>query len=32
VIYSVVLIVVMLYFPAGIAGALDRLKSRRPQP
>ena len=30
VIYSAALIVVMLYFPAGIAGALDRLRSRRP--
>ena len=32
VIYSVGLIVVMLYFPSGIAGALDKLKSRGPQP
>jgi branched-chain amino acid transport system permease protein len=32
VIYSAALIVVMLYFPAGIAGAIDRLKSRRPPP
>jgi branched-chain amino acid transport system permease protein len=32
VIYSLGLIVVMLYFPAGIAGALDRLKRRRAQP
>jgi branched-chain amino acid transport system permease protein len=32
VIYSAALIVVMLYFPAGIAGALDRLRSRRPPP
>jgi branched-chain amino acid transport system permease protein len=32
VIYSAGLIVVMLYFPAGIAGALDRLKSRRSKP
>jgi branched-chain amino acid transport system permease protein len=32
VIYSAGLIVVMLYFPAGIAGALEKLKSRKPQP
>ncbi len=32
VIYSAGLIVVMLYFPTGIAGALDRLKSRKPRP
>jgi branched-chain amino acid transport system permease protein len=32
VIYSLGLIVVMLYFPAGIAGALDRLTRRRPSP
>jgi branched-chain amino acid transport system permease protein len=32
VIYSVGLIVVMLYFPAGVAGALERLKPRRPPP
>ena len=32
VIYSVGLIVVMLYFPAGVAGALDKLKSRGPRP
>ncbi len=30
VIYSAVLIVVMLYFPGGIAGALDRLRRRKP--
>jgi branched-chain amino acid transport system permease protein len=30
VIYSVGLIVVMLYFPSGIAGALEKLKSRKP--
>jgi branched-chain amino acid transport system permease protein len=30
VIYSAGLIVVMLYFPSGIAGALEKLKSRRP--
>ena len=32
VIYSFGLIVVMLYFPSGIAGALDRLKRRRSPP
>ena len=32
VIYSAGLIVVMLYFPAGIAGALDKLTPRRPLP
>ncbi len=32
VIYSVGLIVVMLYFPTGIAGALEKLKPRKPQP
>src|ERR1700722_12689887 len=32
VIYSAGLIIVMLYFPAGIAGALEKLKSRKPQP
>jgi branched-chain amino acid transport system permease protein len=32
VIYSVVLIVVMLYFPSGLAGMIDRLKTRRRQP
>jgi branched-chain amino acid transport system permease protein len=32
VIYSAGLIVVMLYFPSGIAGALEKLKSRKPQP
>jgi branched-chain amino acid transport system permease protein len=32
VIYSAGLIVVMLYFPTGIAGALEKLKSRKPQP
>jgi branched-chain amino acid transport system permease protein len=32
VIYSVGLIVVMLYFPSGIAGALEKLKSRGPRP
>ena len=32
VIYSVGLIVVMLYFPAGIAGALEKLRQRRPPP
>jgi branched-chain amino acid transport system permease protein len=32
VIYSLGLIVVMLYFPSGIAGALDRLKRRRSPP
>jgi branched-chain amino acid transport system permease protein len=32
VIYSLGLIVVMLYFPAGIAGALERLTRRRPSP
>jgi branched-chain amino acid transport system permease protein len=31
VIYSAGLIVVMLYFPSGIAGALEKLKPRRPQ-
>jgi branched-chain amino acid transport system permease protein len=30
IIYSLGLIVVMLYFPSGIAGALDRLKRRGP--
>jgi len=32
VIYSAGLIVVMLYFPSGISGALEKLKRRRPQP
>jgi branched-chain amino acid transport system permease protein len=32
VIYSAGLIVVMLYFPSGIAGALEKLKSRKPRP
>jgi branched-chain amino acid transport system permease protein len=32
VIYSAGLIVVMLYFPSGIAGALDKLKQRRRRP
>jgi len=32
VIYSLVLIVVMLYFPSGIAGALDRLTRRKAPP
>ena len=32
VIYSAGLIVIMLYFPSGIAGALEKLKSRRRQP
>jgi branched-chain amino acid transport system permease protein len=32
VIYSAGLIVVMLYFPAGIAGALERLKARKTLP
>jgi branched-chain amino acid transport system permease protein len=32
VIYSAGLIVVMLYFPTGVAGALEKLKSRKPQP
>jgi branched-chain amino acid transport system permease protein len=32
VIYSAGLIVVMLYFPTGIAGALEKLKARKPQP
>lgn len=32
VIYSAGLIVVMLYFPTGIAGALENLKSRKPRP
>ncbi len=32
VIYSLVLIVVMLYFPSGIAGALDRLVRRKAPP
>ena len=32
VIYSAALIVVMLYFPTGIAGALEKLKSRKPRP
>jgi branched-chain amino acid transport system permease protein len=32
VIYSVGLIVVMLYFPSGIAGALEKLKPRKPPP
>jgi branched-chain amino acid transport system permease protein len=32
VIYSAGLIIVMLYFPAGIAGALEKLKSRKPRP
>jgi branched-chain amino acid transport system permease protein len=31
VIYSVGLIVVMLYFPTGVAGALERLRQRRSQ-
>ena len=31
VIYSAGLIVVMLYFPTGIAGALEKLKSRKPR-
>lgn len=31
VIYSAGLIVVMLYFPSGIAGALEKLKPRRPK-
>jgi branched-chain amino acid transport system permease protein len=31
VIYSAGLIVVMLYFPSGIAGALEKLKARRPK-
>jgi branched-chain amino acid transport system permease protein len=31
VIYSAGLIVVMLYFPSGIAGALEKLKPRRPR-
>ena len=31
VIYSVGLIVVMLYFPSGVAGALEKLKSRKPR-
>jgi branched-chain amino acid transport system permease protein len=30
VIYSAGLIVIMLYFPSGIAGALEKLKSRKP--
>lgn len=32
VIYSIGLIVVMLYFPAGVAGALEKLKPREPRP
>lgn len=32
VIYSFGLIIVMLYFPAGLAGALNKLKRRRPTP
>ena len=32
VIYSIGLIVVMLYFPAGVAGALEKLKPRGPRP
>ena len=32
VIYSFGLIIVMLYFPAGLAGALNKLKRRRPVP
>lgn len=32
VIYSFGLIIVMLYFPAGLAGALNKLKRRRPAP
>ena len=32
VIYSFGLIIVMLYFPAGLAGALSKLKRRRPVP
>ncbi|MET0706097.1 MAG: branched-chain amino acid ABC transporter permease [Tardiphaga sp.] len=32
VIYSFGLIIVMLYFPAGLAGALNKLKRRRPGP
>lgn len=32
VIYSVGLIVVMLYFPSGIAGALEKLRQRKPRP
>jgi branched-chain amino acid transport system permease protein len=32
VIYSLGLIVVMLYFPSGIAGALEKFKSRKPRP
>jgi branched-chain amino acid transport system permease protein len=31
VIYSIGLIVVMLYFPSGVSGALEKLKSRKPQ-
>jgi len=32
VIYSFGLIVVMLYFPSGLAGALDKIQRRRPPP
>jgi branched-chain amino acid transport system permease protein len=32
VIYSALLIVVMLYFPSGIAGALGRIAGRREKP
>jgi branched-chain amino acid transport system permease protein len=32
VIYSFGLIIVMLYFPSGLAGALDRLKRRAKSP
>jgi branched-chain amino acid transport system permease protein len=32
VIYSAGLIVVMLYFPLGVAGALEKLKLRRRRP